>query len=117
MILTSWLRSHRRRCLFLALCLPLLLPFLCATFPLLCAIEICLRLCRRQRRNRLKTAPPDDCLDPGGEGLRCCEEGVGGGGGDEVVLLQRYLEDQLFLVVGSVYDCGILFFFFFFNIK
>lgn len=28
------------------------------------------------------------------------------GGGEMRVLLQRYLEDQLVLVVGSVYECG-----------
>ncbi|KAL6961972.1 hypothetical protein U1Q18_036930 [Sarracenia purpurea var. burkii] len=103
MALTSWLRHRRRRFLLLAFFSPLILPFLCATFPLVCAAEVCIRLCRLRRNRRQiipkSTAPTDD---HGGDGLRRCEEG----GGDEVWLLQRYLEDQSVLVNGSVYDCG-----------
>ncbi|KAI8526595.1 hypothetical protein RHMOL_Rhmol12G0008400 [Rhododendron molle] len=102
MVLTTWLRRRRRRnLLLLALFSPLLLPFLCAAFPLLCALELCLRLRRRGRRVR----------KPVSNGPGRCEEGRGEFtesevGGEVRVLLQRYLEDQLVLVVGSVYDCG-----------
>ncbi|PON33029.1 hypothetical protein PanWU01x14_356060 [Parasponia andersonii] len=106
---SSWLRSRRIRYLFLFLCSPILLPFLCATFPLLCAAELCLRLCRRRRR-RDQRKIADDSEDD--DRLRRCEEGCCYGGraglageGEEVGLLQRYLEDQLVLV-GSMYDCG-----------
>ncbi|KAJ4835188.1 hypothetical protein Tsubulata_043220 [Turnera subulata] len=116
---TTWLRTRRSRCLFLLLCSPILLPLLCASFPFLCFAELCLCLCRccrggRRRREykRKKTASHGG----GGEEeeeeqlLRRCEEGMLCGGcqcGDqEVGLLQRYLEDQLRLVVGSVYECG-----------
>ncbi|XP_062098737.1 uncharacterized protein LOC133804610 [Humulus lupulus] len=103
--ISSWLRSRRIRYLFLLLCSPVLLPFLCATFPFLCAAELCLRICRRRSRNRRKIA---DELEED-DRLRRCEEGCcGGHGPDEgggVGLLQRYLEDQL-LLVGSMYDCG-----------
>ncbi|CAK9155239.1 unnamed protein product [Ilex paraguariensis] len=98
MILTSWLNRRRIRYLFLVLCSPVLLPFLCITFPLLCAAEICLFLCRRRQ---LKATPPEDS---GEDGLPSCEED--GGDEGEGRLLQRYLEDQLILVVGSVYDYG-----------
>lgn len=97
---SSWLRARRIRYLFLFLCSPILLPFLCATFPLLCAAELCLRICRRRRRKIARDSREDD------ERLRRCEEGCCGVvEREEVGLLQRYLEDQLTLV-GSVYDCG-----------
>ncbi|CAL5439062.1 unnamed protein product [Camellia sinensis] len=96
MVLTSCLCILRRRYLLLALCCPFLLPFLCATFPILCAAEVCIRLFRllrrRRRRSLLKSTTP--------------AEYHGGSDGGEVRLLQRYLEDQLLLVIGSVYDCG-----------
>lgn len=94
--LTSWLRTSRSRFIFLLLCSPILLPFLCATFPLLCAVEICIRLCRRCHPRK------DDH-----ESRLCrCEEGSTEVLEErEVGLLQRYLEDQI-LLVGSVYDCG-----------
>ncbi|XP_057490906.1 uncharacterized protein LOC130776655 [Actinidia eriantha] len=98
MVLTSWLRRRRRRYLLLAFISPLPIPLLCATFPLLCAIEVCIRLCWRRIQNLAE--------DHGGDGLRRCEEGRDGSEGDDVRLLQRYLEDQLLLVVGSVYDFG-----------
>ncbi|XP_052203428.1 uncharacterized protein LOC127808821 [Diospyros lotus] len=106
MVLVAWLSRRRRRYLLLALCSPVLIPFLCATFPLLCAAEVCIRLCRLRRRRRLlKSAPPTD--DHGGDGMHLCEEGrCGGGEGGESVLLQRYLENQLVLALGSVHDCG-----------
>ncbi|KAI3460688.1 hypothetical protein Pfo_017351 [Paulownia fortunei] len=83
-MLTSWLNRCRRRYLCLILCSLFLLP-------LFCAMEICFPICLRQRKQAA------DC----GDGRHRCEEG-----GDEVGLLQRYLEDQLLLVVGSMYDCG-----------
>ncbi|KAK9271295.1 hypothetical protein L1049_026885 [Liquidambar formosana] len=104
MFTASWLRARRsRRYLFLALCSPILLPFLCATFPLLCVAELCLRFCCRRK------SPSEAQDDDASARLRRCEEG-GGGGGEaeregEVSILQRYLEDQL-LLVGSVYECG-----------
>lgn len=90
----SWLGSRRIRYCLLVLCSPLLLPFLCAAFPLLCAAELCLRRIRRRRR---KEEPLIRCEEGCGRGVEEEEEGVG--------LLQRYLEDQM-LLVGSVYDCG-----------
>lgn len=105
---STWLRARPIRYLVLFLCSPILLPFLCAVFPLLCAAELCLRLCRR-RRGKIS-----DGSEENDERLRRCEEGNCGGrdttergGGEEIgiMLLQRYLEDQL-LLVGSMYDCG-----------
>ncbi|KAI6691278.1 hypothetical protein NL676_028106 [Syzygium grande] len=111
----TWLRArHRsRRCLLLAICSPLLLPLLCATFPLLCAAELCLRLCCRKRTSGDGGEEDEDeeAAAATAERLRRCEEGrcCGGGGGvgerEVGLLLQRYLEDQLMLV-GSVYECG-----------
>ncbi|KAF3445419.1 hypothetical protein FNV43_RR10595 [Rhamnella rubrinervis] len=98
---SSWLRASRSRYLFLFLCSPILLPFLCATFPFLCAAELCLRICRRRRTKIARDPREDD------DRLRRCEEGCCGAAAEreEMGLLQRYLEDQLMLV-GSVYDCG-----------
>ncbi|KAG8378474.1 hypothetical protein BUALT_Bualt08G0140900 [Buddleja alternifolia] len=90
-MLTSWLNRRRRRYLFLILCSPFLLPLFLATCPLLCAVEIC-SFVRRKRRKAVA-----DCGD---------RRSRRDDGGDEVGLLQRYLEDQLSLVVGSVYECG-----------
>ncbi|KAJ8759488.1 hypothetical protein K2173_007101 [Erythroxylum novogranatense] len=103
----SWVCMRRERCLFLLLCSPILLPFLCATFPILCVAELCLRLLGRHRKK-------DALLDgerEEEEGVRRCEEGLcgcdqtAGEEGSKVGLLQRYLEDQLRLV-GSIYECG-----------
>lgn len=86
MMLTSWLNRRRTRYLFLILCLPLLLPLLCATCPFLCAAEIFSYVCRRRRKAEV-------C------GVEKAE--------DEVeLLLDRYLEDQLLLVIGSAHECG-----------
>ncbi|KAL3735812.1 hypothetical protein ACJRO7_024872 [Eucalyptus globulus] len=109
----TWLRARHRsgRCLLLALCSPVLVPLLCATFPLLCAAELCLRLCCRKRRSGDEGCgggeEGEDEEEEAAERLRRCEEGRCGGGGESEVgaLLQRYLEDQLRLV-GSVYECG-----------
>lgn len=104
MILTSWLsrRSFRHYCC-LFLCSPFLLPLLCATCPIICAAEICYRLC--YRRSRWKLAEGID--DGGGDGRRWCEGGEGSiDGSEETMLLQRYLDDQLLLVIESMYNCG-----------
>ncbi|XP_030530654.1 uncharacterized protein LOC115741051 [Rhodamnia argentea] len=105
----TWLRArHRsRRCLLLVLCSPLLVPLLCAAFPLLCAAELFLRLCCRKRRSGDEGGGEEEEEEEAAARLRRCEEGrCGGGGESEVgVLLQRYLEDQLRLV-GTVYECG-----------
>ncbi|XP_062025559.1 uncharacterized protein LOC133741859 [Rosa rugosa] len=99
---STWLRARRSRCVFLLLCSPIIIPFLFATFPLLCAAELCLHLCRR-RPGKLAHDEAD------ADRLRRCEEGrcaeVEEERREEMGLLQRYLEDQL-LLVGSVYDCG-----------
>lgn len=87
MTLTSWLNRRRRRYLFLILCFPFLLPLLCATWPFLCLAEIFFRICCRRRRRKT-------------------EESVVEEGEDEVGLLQRYLEDQLLLVIGSASERG-----------
>ncbi|KAJ6696861.1 hypothetical protein OIU85_003238 [Salix viminalis] len=97
----TWLRTGRSRCVFLLLLSPILLPILCATLPLLCVAELCIRFCHRVRRKK---------DEDGGDRLRRCEEGFCDCDCEEeeekeVGLLQRYLEDQLRLV-GSVYECG-----------
>lgn len=56
--------------------------------------EICFLICRRRQKA---------AADKGGGGPRpcdCVEDG------DEVGLLQRYLEDQMLLVVGSGFKYG-----------
>lgn len=98
---TSWLRTRWSRCLFLILCSPILLPLLCASFPLLCAVELCIRTCRRGRRK--KDGDDEERLRRCEEGFCDCDRSVDEE--KEVGLLQRYLEDQLRLV-GSVYECG-----------
>ncbi|XP_060168988.1 uncharacterized protein LOC132599802 [Lycium barbarum] len=86
MIFTSWL-SRRYLCLFL--CSPFLLPLFCATCPVICAAEICYRICRR-RRSSWKSG-----------------EGSSVDGSDQgTFLLQRYLDDQLLLVIESMSSCG-----------
>ncbi|XWS21938.1 hypothetical protein CRYUN_Cryun30bG0099600 [Craigia yunnanensis] len=96
----SWLRTRCSRYFFLLLCAPLLLPFLCASFPLFCIAEVCVRIFRRRRSGETMQEEEENRL-------RRCEEGCCCGEGEEreVGLLQRYLEDQLALV-GSVYECG-----------
>ncbi|XP_022772406.1 uncharacterized protein LOC111315055 [Durio zibethinus] len=97
----SWLRTRRSRCFFLLLCSPVLLPLLCATFPLLCIAEVCVRIFRRRRSRKASMVAQEE-----ENRLRRCEEGCCCGEEErEVGLLQRYLEDQLALV-GSVYKCG-----------
>ncbi|KAE8666338.1 pentatricopeptide repeat-containing protein [Hibiscus syriacus] len=96
-----WFRTSRRRCLLLLLCSPLLVPILCATFPLLCLAEVFFRIYRRSSSGKATAAQEDE-----ENRLRQCEEGCyGDRKAMEAWLLQRYLEDQLALV-GSVYDCG-----------
>ncbi|GFP81385.1 hypothetical protein PHJA_000281800 [Phtheirospermum japonicum] len=89
----SWLNRRRRRYLLLIICSPVLIPLIFATCPFICAAEIWWFLCRKRRRWA-------------GAGAGDCRTRAGDGGGDEVGLMQRYLEDQLMLVVGSVYECG-----------
>lgn len=95
-----WLRTRRSRFVFFLLCSPLLIPILCASIPILCAAEIFSRL--RSRHPWFTKSDEEDDLR-----LRRYEEGCGCGGfePEEAGLLQRYLEDQLFLV-RSIYDCG-----------
>ncbi|PIN13446.1 hypothetical protein CDL12_13937 [Handroanthus impetiginosus] len=88
-MLTSWLSRRRWRYLFLCLCSPFLLPLACASCPIICAVEICFLICRRRRK---VSSSSDDELSRGGEGR-------------EVGLLQRYLEDQLMLVIELGGDC------------
>ncbi|KAJ0693000.1 hypothetical protein HanPI659440_Chr15g0592241 [Helianthus annuus] len=84
LVLTSWLHGRRLRYLLLALCLPLLIP----SIPIVCVMEICFRLCRR----RLKSGPPQDLEGGGGEAV-------------ELDLLERYLDDQLGLVLEVACEC------------
>ena len=98
---STWLRTRRSRRVLLLLLSPILLPFLCATLPILWVAELCVSLCHRGRRKK---------DEDGGDRLRRCEEGFCDceceeEEEEEVGLLQRYLEDQLRLV-GSVYECG-----------
>ncbi|XP_022152501.1 uncharacterized protein LOC111020213 [Momordica charantia] len=100
---SSWLCSSRTRFVFVLLCSPLLVPIFCATFPFICAIELCIRLARHRRSISLRDSPEI-------ERLRRCEEGgcaaaLPEDGEEEIGLLQRYLDDQL-LLVRSVYECG-----------
>ncbi|KAH6759346.1 transmembrane protein [Perilla frutescens var. frutescens] len=90
-MLTSWLNRRRRRYLFLIICSPFLIPLLCATCPIICAVELCFLVSRRRRKA---------AAEVGGGRRRS------GGGGGEVGLLQRYLEDQLALVAGPPCGCG-----------
>ncbi|KAI3925331.1 hypothetical protein MKX01_026082 [Papaver californicum] len=78
----SWWRRKRRRLIFLILCSPFLIPILCFIFPWLCIIHLCYK--------RFKYTKIDENEENQEEGR----------------LLQRYLEDQLDLVVRSLYyDC------------
>ncbi|ESQ38650.1 hypothetical protein EUTSA_v10029064mg [Eutrema salsugineum] len=108
----SFLPTRWSRILFFLLCSPILLPLLCLSIPLLCAVEIFSRL-----RCRILKSTPSEVIaaDEDDLGLRRCEEGCGGCGEFVVEeyedgiegsgLLQRYLEDQLSLA-RSIYDCG-----------
>ncbi|KAL8248434.1 hypothetical protein R6Q59_005302 [Mikania micrantha] len=89
LILTSWLHGRRLRYLILALCLPLLIPIVIASIPVICAVEICFRFWRHRRR--LNSGPPED-VEGGGEVVA-------------VSLLERYLDDQLGLVIEFACGC------------
>ncbi|KAI3733517.1 hypothetical protein L6452_12960 [Arctium lappa] len=102
LILTSWLNGHRLRYLILFLCSPLLIPIVCATFPFLCAAEVCFRLCRRRRFKSAAPRPPP----PPPMSRR--EDDVEGGRQvkNEFSLLNRYLDDQLELALEILHECG-----------
>lgn len=105
------------RYVFFLLCSPLLLPLLCLSIPLLCAVEIFSRL----RSRIVKSVPPSAVVaevlaaDEDDLWLRRCEEGYGCGESrveenepkeeEGNGLLHRYLDDQLILA-RSIYDCG-----------
>ncbi|KAL1542817.1 hypothetical protein AAHA92_19857 [Salvia divinorum] len=82
-MLTSWLDRRRRRYLLLILCSPFLVPLLCATCPVICAVQLCFLISRRRRKAAASA----------GRG------GSGDGGGYRAGLLQRYLDEQLMLVM------------------
>ncbi|KAG6738779.1 hypothetical protein POTOM_058401 [Populus tomentosa] len=63
---STWLRTRRSRRVLLLLFSPILLPFLCATLPILWAAELCVSLCHRVRRKK---------DEDGEDRLRRCEEG------------------------------------------
>ncbi|KAF5764303.1 hypothetical protein HanRHA438_Chr15g0702971 [Helianthus annuus] len=88
LVLTSWLHGRRLRYLLLALCLPFLIPIVFASIPVVCVMEICFRLYRRQ----LKSGPPQDLEGGGGEAV-------------DLDLFERYLEDQLGLVLEVACEC------------
>ncbi|XP_047324401.1 uncharacterized protein LOC124927932 [Impatiens glandulifera] len=113
MSLIGWMRTRRRRLVFLALCSPFLLFFVFALFPVLFAARVFFRLCRRRRREETEELLIwSEGVDLGGgnDELRCDEEeeedGCDGSRGEMRFLLQRYLEDQLTLVLGFVYSYG-----------
>uniref|UniRef100_M1A978 Uncharacterized protein n=1 Tax=Solanum tuberosum TaxID=4113 RepID=M1A978_SOLTU len=107
MILTSWLNRRRfRRYFCLFLCSPFLLPLFCATCPIICAAEICYRLCY-SRRSRSPWKSEERFDGGGGDGRGRCEGAEGSiDESQETMLLRRYLDDQLLLVIESVYNCG-----------
>ncbi|KAL4569622.1 hypothetical protein LXL04_025264 [Taraxacum kok-saghyz] len=95
LLLTSWLNGRLLRYLILALCFPLLIPIVCLSFPVLCAVEIWFCFCRRRRKRcRLKSATPGD-VEGGGEVVVVVE----------VNLLERYLDDQLGLALEIACEC------------
>ncbi|CAA7057821.1 unnamed protein product [Microthlaspi erraticum] len=107
----SFLPTRWSRFLFFLLCSPILLPLLCLSIPLLCAVEIFSRLrCRILKHLPSSAVTEVLSVDEDDLGLRRCEEGCGEfvievdeiGGSS---LLHRYLEDQLVLA-RSIYDCG-----------
>ncbi|GKV23239.1 hypothetical protein SLEP1_g32989 [Rubroshorea leprosula] len=69
----TWLRTPQSRYLFLLLYSPILLPFLCATFPLLCATEFCFWVFHE--RTRRKAVARQSTNEE--ERLRGCKEGCG----------------------------------------
>lgn len=101
----SFLPTRLSRFVFFLLCSPILLPLLCLSFPLLCAVEVFSGL----RSRIVKSAPSSvvtEVLAAEEDDLRRCEEGCGELEleEDEIEgsLLDRYLEDQ----ARSIYDCG-----------
>ncbi|KAI3972662.1 hypothetical protein MKX01_019320 [Papaver californicum] len=93
----SWWRRKRRRLIFLILCSPFLIPILCFTFPWLCIIHLC---CKRFKYTKIDENGIQE-INPTSILIADEEENQ-----EEGRLLQRYLEDQLDLVVRSLYyDC------------
>ncbi|KAI3879585.1 hypothetical protein MKX03_011746 [Papaver bracteatum] len=96
----SWWRRKRTRLVFLILCSPFLIPILCFTFPWLCIIHLC---CKRFKYTKIDENGLIQEIDPTSIPVVDEEEEENQGEGR---LLQRYLEDQLDLVVRSLYyDC------------
>lgn len=99
----SFLPTRLSRLVFFLLCSPILLPLLCLSIPLLCAVEVFSRL----RTRIVKSAPSSNFTEvlaaAEEDDLRRCEEGCGVEEDEiEGSLLERYLEDQ----ARSIYDCG-----------
>ncbi|KAG5580366.1 hypothetical protein H5410_050993 [Solanum commersonii] len=93
------LSTKRYFCLFL--CFPFLLLLFCATCLIICAVEIFYHFCYHHRgRSPWKS---EERFDDGGDDRH---EGVEGSihGSQETMLLRRYLDDQLLLVIESVYN-------------
>ncbi|KAJ8769938.1 hypothetical protein K2173_009020 [Erythroxylum novogranatense] len=94
----GWMCMRRSPCIFLLICSPILLPFICA-------VELCVRLFGHRKKDGQDVEEEE-------ERLRLCEEGLWSSDrttvdeGEEVgALLQRYLDDQLTLA-GTIYECG-----------
>ncbi|KAL4574086.1 hypothetical protein LXL04_020909 [Taraxacum kok-saghyz] len=101
--LQSWLSGHRLRYLILVLCSPLLIPFMCAMFPFLCAAEVFVRVCGRRRS---KPASPQ--YPPPTPPVRRRVNDVQSGSQvkSDFNLLNRYLDDQLELAIEILHECG-----------
>ncbi|CAH8388249.1 unnamed protein product [Eruca vesicaria subsp. sativa] len=103
----SFLPTRLSRFVFFLLCSPILLPLLCLSIPLLCAVEIFSRLRCRIAKSAAPSSVVTEVLAAGEDDLRRCEEGCGELVAEEdeteCSLLERYLEDQ----ARSIYDCGV----------
>ncbi|KAJ0233215.1 hypothetical protein HA466_0284340 [Hirschfeldia incana] len=102
----SFLPTRLSRFVFFLLCSPILLPLLCLSIPLLCAVEVFSRLRCRIVKSAHSSVVTEVLAAGEEDDLRRCEEGCG-----ELVveedeiggsLLERYLEDQ----ARSIYGCG-----------
>nr|GEU30628.1 hypothetical protein [Tanacetum cinerariifolium] len=98
LFLTSWLRGRRLCYLILALCLPLVIPIVCISVPIICGVEIWFFIRRCGRKwSRLRSGPP---VAVEGEGEEVAVAVV-----VEVSLLERYLDDQLGLAIEVACEC------------